>query len=116
MASLFDVNENGEIIYDDVNGADGSASPEEGLPDEGAADPEVNIPEGEVVEGGIDDNQVIDSGTDVSSPLENPANVTQITETVLFPTDDSGSVPVVLSDEIQELLVKALSPDTTLSK
>lgn len=118
MASLFEVDENGDIVYEDNgNGTDGSASPEVGLPDEGAADPEENIPEvleeiieNEVLEGGTDNNQVTDSGTDVSDEIQGSEILeeTQEGEQTVYLGDEYNIS--LLSDEVQELLVNALSP------
>lgn len=111
MASIFEVNDNGEIIYEDNgNGTDGSASPEVGLPDEGAADPEENIPENEVLESGTDNNQIIDEGINVPDEIQGseiPSQEQENGETVYL--GDSYNIEL-LSDEIQELLVNALAP------
>lgn len=111
MASIFDVDENGQIVYEDNgNGADGSASPEVGLPNEGAADPEANIPENEVLESGTDNNQIIDEGINVPDEIQG---------TEIYPQEQENGETVylgdsyninLLSDEIQELLVNALAP------
>lgn len=110
MASLFEVDENGQIVYEDNGVLDGSASLEQG---ESVADPEQNemdIVENEVLIDGIDIDKVIDSGIDVSDTLQDSS--------MDSPTQDSGTGSdggdeyniSLLSDEIQELLVNALSP------
>lgn len=110
MASLFEVDENGQIVYEDNGVLDGSASLEQG---ESAADPEQNemdIVENEVLIDGIDIDKVIDSGIDVSDTLQDTQNDS--------PSQGAGESSAggdeynisLLSDEIQELLVNALSP------
>lgn len=110
MASLFEVDENGQIVYEDIGVLDGSASLEQG---ESAADPEQNemeIVEDEVLIDGIGIDEVIDSGIDVSDTLQDTQNDA--------PSQEGGESSAggdeynisLLSDEIQELLVSALSP------
>ena len=80
MASIFEVNENGEIVYEPSE-ADGSASLEQSG---SAADPEANgseVLENEVLEDGIDGNQIIDSGIDVSNEIQDTQNDAQTQET-----------------------------------
>ena len=110
MASLFEVDENGQIVYEDNGVLDGSASLERG---ESAADPEQNgmdIVENEVLIDGIDIDKVIDSGIDVSDTLQDTQN--DATSQGAGESSSSGDEYNIslLSDEIQELLVNALSP------
>lgn len=111
MASLFEVNENGEIVYEQNEGVvDGSASPEEVLTDEGAADPETSPEENEVLIDGIDIDKVIDSGTDVSNEIQDTQMDSPEEETGETSSGGDEYNISLLSDEIQELLVNALSP------
>lgn len=118
MASLFEVNENGEIVYED-NGSvpDGSATPEVGLPNEGAADPEVNTSEiveenieEEVLENGNDVVEANGSGTDVSGEVQASQNDSQTQETGESDSNSDDYGVALLSDEVQALIVDALSP------
>lgn len=107
MASIFEVNGNGEIIYEPSGvEADGSASLEQG---ESVADSEANEAESEEISG-TDDNQVVDSGTDVSDEIQGEEILaeTQKNESVVY-LGDNYNVSL-LSDEVQELLVNALTP------
>ena len=109
MASIFEVNENGEIVYEPSE-ADGSASLEQS---DSAAVPEVNgsdVLENEVLEDGIDSNQIIDSGIDVSGEIQDTQNDSQTQETGESPSDGDDYSISLLSDEVQELIVNALSP------
>ena len=109
MASLFEVNENGEIFYEPSE-ADGSAS----LKQSGsAADPEANgsgVLENEVLEDGIDNNQIIDTGIDVSNEVQNSEIYPQEQENWESSSSGDSYNISLLSDEVQELLVNALSP------
>lgn len=111
MASLFEVNEEGQIVYEENgNGAEGSASMEQsGV----AAEPEANTQEildDEVV---LDGNVYIenpDSGNILPDEMESTEVIEEVTQAVVFPTDDNGAVPVTLSDEVTYALVNALTP------
>ena len=109
MASLFEVNENGEIVYEPSE-ADGSASLEQSG---SAADPEANgseVLEDEVLEDGVDSNQIIDSGNDVSNEIQDTQNYSQTQETGESSSSGDDYSISLLSDEVQELIVNALSP------
>lgn len=111
MASIFEVNENGDIIYQPGESeADGSASLEQS---ESAADQEASeaeVIENEVLEDGIDGNQVIDSGNDVSDEIQVAQNDSQTQETGESSSGGSEYSISLLSDEVQELIINALSP------
>lgn len=109
MASIFEVNENGEIVYEPSE-ADGSASLEQGG---SAAVPEANgseVLENEVLEDGVDSNQIIDSGIDVSGEIQDTQNNPQTYETGESSAGGDDYSINLLSDEVQELIVNALSP------
>lgn len=84
MASIFEVNENGEIVYQQS--------------------------ESEVSVSGNNYHSNVDSGIDVSDEIQNTQNYTQTQETweSVSGGDDYGVS--LLSDEVQELIVNALSP------
>lgn len=84
MASIFEVNENGEIVYQQS--------------------------ESEVSLSGNNFNSNVDSGIDVSGEIQNTQNFTQTQEIgeSVSGGDDYGVS--LLSDEVQELIVNALSP------
>lgn len=105
--SLFEVGDDGQIIYEPSESeADGSASLEQG---ESAADPEANVTEGEF-ENGNNISENIGEGVDVSDSVQGeeiPSETSEDEQIVYL--GDSYNVEL-LSDEIQELLVNALSP------
>ena len=84
MASIFEVNENGEIVYQQS--------------------------ESEVSVSGNNYYSNVDSGIDVSGEIQNTQNYTQTQETgeTVSGGDDYGVA--LLSNEVQELIVNALSP------
>lgn len=84
MASIFEVNENGEIVYQQS--------------------------ESEVSVSGNNYYSNVDSGIDVSGEIQNTQNYAQTQETgeTVSSGDDYGVS--LLSDEVQELIVNALSP------
>ena len=109
MASLFEYDENGNIVYL-PNEVEGSATPEEILIDEGAADPETNEVEGGGFEYGIDFIEDDYQGIDVPDSVQNTQNTSQTSqgEQIVYLGDEYNVS--LLSDEIQELLVNALAP------
>lgn len=84
MASIFEVNENGEIIYQHN--------------------------ESEVSLSGNNFNSNVDSGIDVSDEIQNTQNYTQTQETGESSSGGDDYGVSLLSDEVQELIVNALSP------
>ena len=84
MASIFEVNENGNIVYQQS--------------------------ESEVSVSGNNYHSNVDSGIDASGEIQNTQNYTQTQETgeSVSGGDDYGVS--LLSDEVQELIVNALSP------
>lgn len=111
MASIFEVDENGQIVYEDNgNGTEGSPAPEDATQYPAAGDPAENIPENEVLESGTDNNQIIDTGIDVSDALQNTEIYPQEQENGESSSGGDSYSISLLSDEVQELLVNALSP------
>ena len=111
MASLFEVNENGEIVYEQNEGVvDGSAAPEDATQYPAAADPETSPEENEVLIDGIDVDKIIDSGTDVSNEIQDTQMDSPEEETGGTSSGGDEYNISLLSDEIQELLVNTLSP------
>lgn len=107
MSSLFEINENGEIVYDaGQSEGDGSASLEQG---ESAADPEANVTESEVGDG-TGTGEIIDEGTDLSDALqgEEVLEKTQEIEQIIS-GGDTYNVSL-LSDEVQTAVINALTP------
>ena len=109
MASLFEYDENGNIVYL-PNEVEGSATPEEILIDEGAADPATNEVEGGGFEYGTDFIEDDYQGIDVPDSVQNTQNTSQTSqgEQIVYLGDEYNVS--LLSDEIQELLVNALAP------
>lgn len=88
--SLFEITENGEIIYEDID----EQITEEG---EGADNGESvveNVGEGDILPGALEDEEVLET--------------TQ--ETVLLNLSDGDAVPVVLSDEVTTAIIDSMTP------
>ena len=109
MASLFEFDENGEIVYL-PNEVEGSATPEEILIDEGAADPETNEVESGGFENGIDIVENDYQGTDVPSSVQDSPTTSTTSESGESGSGGDDYSISLLSDEIQELLVETLAP------
>ena len=107
MASLFDINENGEIVYDaGQSGARGSASLEQG---ESAADPEANVTESEV-ENGTDVVENIVEGTDLPDTLQGEEVLEETQEIEQIVSGGDTYNVSLLSDEVQAAVINALTP------
>lgn len=99
MASIFEVDENGQIVYEQ-NEAAGSDVP---------SDPATHEAESEEISG-TDTDEIIDSGIDVSDTLQDEEILEKTQEIEqIFSDGDTYNVSL-LSDEVQELLVNALTP------